>query len=444
MSSLETILQWFHALRGEVWVRDMALLIAVSLVAYLPGWFTARIIRKRRESLGLERSKTLDLGLKLLEVSVWPIWALVLLYVGFGVWVHFAPESAGDPFRVLPIVWFFLLYRILKSLTKEILPPSSRRKTIRRAVIPLVFVFAVLQQLALLGPLVRWLGRPFVSIGTTEISVVSLVIAVGVVVVFLLVARLVAVILGSRILPGLGFDRTLSENLATLLRYALVAFGLFVAVDTLGFDLSALKIALGALGVGIGFGLQGVVNNFVSGLIMLVERTVKKGDIITVGGTDGRVINIGLRSSIVRTRGGHEIIVPNSDLVSSQVTNYSYRDTLVRVDIPVGVSYGSDPNQVRDLLLQAAEQEERILDDPRSDVVFQGYGDSSINFELRVWINDAWQLPQVRSSLYFSIWYNLKGAGIEIPFPQRDLHMRSGELKVQVATPGETAGTQEK
>jgi small-conductance mechanosensitive channel len=221
-----------------------------------------------------------------------------------------------------------------------------------------------------------------------------------------------------------------------------VAFGFFVAVDTLGFDLSALKIALGALGVGIGFGLQGVVNNFVSGLIMLVERTVKRGDIITVGGTDGRVINIGLRSSIVQTRGGREIIVPNSDLVSSQVTNYSYRDTLVRVDIPVGVSYGSDPNQVRDLLLQAAEGEERILDDPRSDVVFQGYGNSSIDFELRIWINDPWQLPQVRSALYFSIWYKLKGAGIEIPFPQRDLHMRSGELKVQVATPGETAGTQ--
>ncbi len=442
MSPLETILQWFHALRGELWVRDMALLIAVSLVAYLPGWFTARVIRKWRDSLGLQRSRALDLGLKLLEVSVWPIWALVFLYLGFGVWVYFAPESAGDPFRVLPIIWFFLLYRILKSLTREFLPPSSRRKTIRRGVIPLVFVFAVLQQLALLGPLLRWLGRPFVSIGTTEISVVSLLIAVGVVVVFLLVARLVALILGSRILPGLGFDRTLSENLATLLRYALVAFGFFVAVDTLGFDLSALKIALGALGVGIGFGLQGVVNNFVSGLIILVERTVKRGDIITVGGTDGRVINIGLRSSIVRTRGGREIIVPNSDLVSSQVTNYSYRDTLVRVDIPVGVSYGSDPNQVRDLLLQAAEGEGRILDNPRSDVLFQGYGNSSIDFELRVWINDAWQLPQVRSALYFSIWYKLKGAGIEIPFPQRDLHMRSGELKVQVGTPGETAGTQ--
>ncbi|NIQ39629.1 MAG: mechanosensitive ion channel [Proteobacteria bacterium] len=443
MNLIETFFDQLLAIAKQPWVRDMALLIGVSLVAYLPGWFTARAIRKREESPKRKRSQAMNVGLKLLEVSVWPIWALILLYVGFGVWVHVAPESAGDPFRVLPIIWFFFLYRILKCLTRETLPPGSRRKAIRRGVIPLVFILAVLQQLALLGPLVRWLGRPFVSIGRTEISVVSLAIAVGVVLVFLLVARLIAVILGSRILPGLGFDRTLSENLATLFRYALVAFGLFVAVDTLGFDLSALKIALGALGVGIGFGLQGVVNNFVSGLIMLVERTVKKGDIITVGGTDGRVINIGLRSSIVRTRGGREIIVPNSDLVSSQVTNYSYRDTLVRVDISVGVSYGSDPNQVRDLLLQAAKEEARILDNPLSDVVFQGYGNSSIDFELRVWIDDAWQLPQVRSALYFSIWYKLKAAGIEIPFPQRDLHMRSGELKVQLATPGKTGGVGE-
>jgi small-conductance mechanosensitive channel len=300
-------------------------------------------------------------------------------------------------------------------------------------VIPIVFFLAALQQMALLGPLVGWLGRPFLNIGPTRLSALSFLIAIGLVVFFVLVARLLAVFLGSRFLPGLGLERTLSESLATLFRYALVAFGLFVAVDTLGFDLSAFKIAFGALGVGVGFGLQNVVSNFVSGLIILIERTVKREDIIVVGGTDGRVIRIGLRSSVVRTRAGHEIIVPNSDLVSSQVTNFSYHDRLVRVDIPVGVSYASDPNRVRDLLIQAAKEEKRILDSPLPDVLFRGYGDSSIDFELRAWIDDPWQTPQVRSALYFSIWYKLKGDGIEIPFPQRDLHVRSGELSVRVS-----------
>jgi len=211
--------------------------------------------------------------------------------------------------------------------------------------------------------------------------------------------------------------------------------GIMVALESLGFDLSTLKIVLGAMGVGIGFGLQNVVNNFVSGIIILAERMVKKGDIIAVGQTDGRVIRIGLRSSVVRTRAGMEIIVPNSDFVSSQVTNFSYHDRLVRVDIPVGVSYASDPNRVREILLQAAAEEERVLQNPRSDVIFVQYGNSSIDFELRVWIDDPWVRPQVRSALYFSIWYKLKSAGIEIPFPQRDLHVRSGEIKVRIDPP---------
>lgn len=443
MNLLDTILEQLQALANQRWLRDLVLLVAVSVIAYLPGWISMCVLRKRRKSPRVLRSRVLRIALELLEVSLWPLWALVLLYSGFRIWVRVAPESAGDPFRVLPILWFFLLYRVLSTLTKEVLPPGDRRRRIRRGAIPLVFLLATLQQLDVLGQIVGWLGHPFLSIGETRISVLSFLIAIALVAVFVLLARLVAAFLSSHFLPGLGVDRTLSESLATLIRYGLVGVGIFVAVDTLGFDLSALKIAFGALGVGIGFGLQNVVNNFVSGLIILVERTVKKGDIVTVGGTDGRVISIGLRSSVVRTRAGHEIIVPNSDLVTSQVTNFSYRDRLIRVDIPVGVSYSADPNQVRGLLLQAAEEDERVLDSPRSDVLFKGYGENSIDFELRAWIDDPWQAPQVTSALYYAIWYKLKGAGIEIPFPQRDLHVRSGELKVRIGTTGEAPDVSE-
>ena len=407
MNSIEILLDQLCNIASQEWIRDLIVLVAVSALAFLPGWISVRLLEKRRELPRVAQSRALRLAFKLLEASLWPFWALLLLYVGFGFWVRLSPTSAGDPFRVLPILWFFLLYRVLSTLTKELLPSGDRRRRIRRIVIPFIFFLAILQQLDLLAPLGGWLGRPFLSIGQTQISALSFLIAMGLVVIFLLVARLAAVFLGSRFLPGLGLDRPLSESLATLFRYALIALGIFVAVDTLGFDLSALKIAFGALGVGVGFGLQNIVNNFVSGIIILVERTVKKGDIVTVGGTDGRVMSIGLRSSVVRTRAGHDIIVPNSDLVTSQVTNFSYHDRLIRVDIPVGVSYSSDPNQVRDLLVQAAVEEEQVLDNPHPEVLFRGYGESSLDFDLRTWIDDPWQAPRVRSALYFSIWYKI-------------------------------------
>jgi small-conductance mechanosensitive channel len=437
MNILGTTIRYLYFLAGQTWVRNLGLLIAISIIAYLPAWICGRPLRKYRERPQAVRSRVGRFAVELLEASLWPLWAILLLYSGFEVWIYIAHEVAGNPFHVLPILWFFLLFRILIAVTKELLPPGPPRRRIRKGVIPLVFILAVLQQLDLLAPLMHWMDLPFLHVGTAKISMISFLTAIIILAIFVLVARLIATFLRSRFLPGLGMDRNVSESLATLLRYGLVVIGIFVAVDSLGFDLTTLKIALGALGIGIGFGLQNVVNNIVSGFIILIERTVKKDDMIVVGGADGRVISIGLRSSVVRTRAGHEIIVPNSELVTSPVTNFSYHDRLVRVDVQVGVSYSADPNQVRDLLLSAAHEEGRVLDQPQPDILFKQYGDSSIDFELRVWIDDPWQIPQVRSALYFSIWYKLKTAGIEVPFPQRDLHVRDEEIRVRIEPPEE-------
>jgi small-conductance mechanosensitive channel len=435
MDYLPILTKELHFLARQIWLRDAALLVAVCIFAYLPGWLSSRALRSLRESPAVVRSRALHVALEVLDASLWPLWALLLLSSGFEIWVRLAPQNAGNPFHVLPILHFFLLFRILIVLTKEFLPPGSRRKRIRKGLIPLLFVLAALQQLGVLRPFAEWLSHPFLYVGTVRISFLSLLVAIFILILSLGIARLVATFLRSRFFPGLGLDPTVGENLSILVRYGLVTVGVLIAVDSLGFDLTTLKIALGALGIGIGFGLQNVVNNIVSGFILLIERPVKKGDMIVVGGTDGRVISIGLRSGVVRTRAGHEIIVPNSDFVTSPVTNFSYRDRLVRVDVPVGVSYSADPNQVRSILLQAAREEKKVLEQPPSDVLFIRYGDSSIDFELRVWIDDPWEIPLVRSALYFSIWYKLKNAGIEIPFPQRDLHVRDKEIRVRIHSP---------
>lgn len=187
----------------------------------------------------------------------------------------------------------------------------------------------------------------------------------------------------------------------------------------------------GALGVGLGFGLQNVASNFISGLIILFERPIKVGDRVEVGQVLGDVRRIGARATTIVTNDNIAIIVPNSDFITERVTNWSFGSRHVRIGISVGVSYTSDPVLVRRLLLEAAGRQPGVLDEPKADVMFSGFGESSLDFELRVWTLEFIQAPTVlRSQLNFVIWEAFKAAGIEIPFPQRDLHIRSGTLRV--------------
>ena len=215
----------------------------------------------------------------------------------------------------------------------------------------------------------------------------------------------------------------------TIVRYIVIAVGVIVILQTTGIDLSTVTILAGALGVGVGFGLQNVTNNFVSGFILLIERPIKVGDRIEVGPVTGDVVNIALRATTVVTNDNIAIIVPNSEFVSSRVTNWSYTDRNVRFNFPVGVSYQSDPELVRRILLQIADQHPGVLKDPKPDALLQEFGDSSLNFILRVWTKQYATTPGVlRSELNFMISKIFKEQGIEIPYPQRDIHIRSGGL----------------
>jgi small-conductance mechanosensitive channel len=197
-----------------------------------------------------------------------------------------------------------------------------------------------------------------------------------------------------------------------------------------------LTVLFGALGIGVGFGLQGVTNNFVSGIILLLERPIKVGDRIEVGNVNGDVINISPRATTIVTNDNIAIIVPNADFISSKVVNWSYTNRNVRFNFPVGVSYGSDPEQIRRVLLEVALAHQGVLKDPKPSVLFDGFGDSSLNFLLRVWTREFATVPGVlRSDLYFAISRAFKEHGIEIPFPQRDLHIKSGTLNVRQVPP---------
>ena len=210
----------------------------------------------------------------------------------------------------------------------------------------------------------------------------------------------------------------------TIIRYLILTLGFIILIQTVGIDLSTLTILFGALGVGIGFGLQNITNNFVSGIIILFERPIKVGDRIELEDIEGDVIKISLRSTTIVTNDNISVIVPNSKFISSTIINWSHNDRNVRFNIPVGVSYGSDPEKVKSLLLEVAEGENTVLKNPLPDVIFNEFADSSLNFSLRVWTQKHITTPQVlKSKLYFQIFKIFKENGIEIPFPQRDVHL---------------------
>jgi len=212
-----------------------------------------------------------------------------------------------------------------------------------------------------------------------------------------------------------------------------------LALAVLGLDMTKMTVLAGAFGVGIGFGLQSVVNNFVSGLILLFERPIHVGDTVQMGQLQGRVRRIGIRASIVRTMQGAEIIVPNAQLITEQVTNWTLSDQLRRLDLPVGVNYGAAPEKVIELLESLARAHPQVLQNPAPRALFMSYGDSSINFELRAWTEYS-NSQQVHSDLTVAIYNAIYAAGMSFPFPQREVRVVSDHEGESTLTAMKTTG----
>jgi small-conductance mechanosensitive channel len=259
--------------------------------------------------------------------------------------------------------------------------------------------------------------------------------------IFLLIALLISVFwlssrtkrfLFNRFLAQSGLDRSLQYAIAQIVSNIVLIVGIFIVLDNAGIHLGALAVFAGAVGVGVGFGLQNIASNFISGLVILAERPITIGDRVEVAGIVGQVQHIRARSTVIVTNDNITMIVPNSKFIDSPVTNWTYGDPRVRFRIPVGVAYGSDIEKVRAALIAAGKESQHTLSDPEPSVFLEKFGENSIEFELVVWSSEMSYRPRrYRSDLNFAIEKNLREAGIEIPNPQRDLHIRSGVLNVQ-------------
>lgn len=259
--------------------------------------------------------------------------------------------------------------------------------------------------------------------------------------IFLLVALLIAVFwfssgtkrfLFNRLLAQSGLDRSLQYAIAQVASNIVLVVGIVIVLENTGIHLAALAVFAGAVGVGVGFGLQNIASNFISGLVILAERPITIGDRVEVAGIAGQVEHIRARSTVIRTNDNIMMIVPNTKFIDSPVTNWTYGDRRVRFRIPVGVAYGSDVKKVRDALLAVARENPQTLKEPAPNVFLEQFGENSIDFKLIVWSSEMSARPsRYRSDLNFAIAEKFREAGIEFPFPQRDVHIRDGVLKVE-------------
>jgi small-conductance mechanosensitive channel len=238
-------------------------------------------------------------------------------------------------------------------------------------------------------------------------------------------------VLVKRIFPRYDLDIGVSQSMATIVRYVLIIIGLIIIFQTTGIDLSALGLLVGALGVGIGFGLQSITNNFISGVIILFERPIKVGDRVEIDDLAGNIIDISARATTIITNDNIVVIVPNSDFINKRVINWSHNNKEVRLNFPVGVSYKEDPEKIKKLLTEVANANPGILSSPKPYILFEGFGDSSLNFNVLVWTSEFIDRPKIlRSELYYEIFAKFKEHNVEIPFPQRDIHLKSGFEKL--------------
>ncbi len=320
--------------------------------------------------------------------------------------------------------------QLLRSIAYSSEALRSRVAAIVHAGALALWLYAVLTAFEVLDPVVgavTWLFSRDWALGSWQISLGDILAFALTLWIAIWISRAIRIVLREDVLPKMDLPRGVPTTISALAHYFVLIVGFLFAAGAAGFDLGSITLLAGAFGVGIGFGLQNIVNNFISGLILMFERPIQIGDTIEVDGLIGEVRQIGIRASTVRTFEGAEVILPNGDLISGRVVNWTLSDKLRRIEIPVGVKYGTDPEQVLECLVAAAKQHDDVLENPEPYALFTEFGDSSLNFVLRFWTSnfDFWR--RVMSDVTVAVNTELTKVGIEIPFPQRDLHLKTVE-----------------
>jgi len=417
-TSAAALQEWF--LR-DVLVIGTLLELVVILSCIVLGGLIARPFKPRLVRWIEERNwQTMTIGRFLGALQQVLAFAVAIVLLGFAMALFQRFEASRQILNMaVSLLSAWVLIRLVTSVLRD---PGWRRY-----IAMLAWTLAALHILNLLQSFLELLDSLAVTLGGVRISILLIIKAVIFLTILLRLSLGASSLLEKRIKTMEGLTPSIQVLLSKALKITLLATAVIVTLSSLGINLSAFAFFGGAIGVGVGFGLQKVVSNLVSGVILLLDRSIKPGDVIEIGSTYGRIESLGARYVSVATRDNTEYLIPNEDLITTQVVNWSFSDKLVRLKVVVGVSYDSDIHQVMRLMVAAAVGIPRVLADPKPVCQLKNFGDSSIDMELRLWISDPENgVSNVSSAVRIAIWDAFKANGIEIPFPQRDLHIKSG------------------
>jgi small-conductance mechanosensitive channel len=353
-------------------------------------------------------------------------WFVLLLTFWFTILVFH--DNGGDT-AVLRLAESLALAWVVIKLTSRLV----RNENLARALAVLAFVVAALNIAGLIHPVVTLLDSMAFYVGALRVSVLLLIEGAITLSVSIWVAGAVARIVDTRLDHLQSLTPAMRVLTSKLIRFTLLTLAVVLALGSVGIDLTAFAVFSGAVGVGIGFGLQKVVSNLVSGVILLIDRSIKPGDVIEVDGRYGWITGLNARYVSLATRDGREILIPNENLITEKVTNWSFSDNLIRQQVAIGIAYESDVHLAIRLALEAVEAVPRALKEPKPACLLKEFGDSSVNLELRFWIQDpANGTSNVRSEVMLQVWDLFHANGIGFPFPQRDLTLRNPEVLAEV------------
>lgn len=411
---------------------QVAILICLAFVAHAATWFLApRIDTWIRSHTGLRmwQMRLLVLFRNRLRGVIFVLlaWSAALVVGELSVFV--SRRYLLELVATLATTWVVIgfLVRVISN------------RFVRRIVSWGAWIYVTLQLLGFLDPAMQFLDSIAISFGSFRLSALAVIKALAVTAAMFALARLITETTRKRVTANPDISPSMQVLSIKLLQVALYASAFFIGLKAVGFDLSGFAVLSGAIGVGLGFGLQKVVSNLVSGVIILLDKSIKPGDVISLGDTFGWIESLGARYVSVVTRDGREYLIPNEDLITGQVVNWSHSNEFVRVDLEFGTSYGDDPHKVRAVAIAATKGVPRVLQTRAAVCHITGFGDSSVNYVLRFWITDPRDgLTNVRGNVFLALWDAFKAEGISIPFPQREVRMLN--ISGQDAAKQTTAG----
>lgn len=413
----ESVLQW---VREEVLVWGTAYQIGAVLVTLVLAFFLSPYLRG---AVGRFRERFDAVGFTARALGEFEEQAFFITWLALS-WVvmvlaHGTPWG-GDVIQIaVSLLAAWVAVQFISLLI--------RNRGAARLLGVVVWILAALNILDLLDPTIKLLDAAAIELGGFRLSVIVVIKGLILFGILLWIALMLSHTIESRIATSEILNPSIRVLTNQFARIILVSLAVLVALASVGVDLTALAVFTGALGVGAGFGLQKVVANLFSGVMLLLDRSIKPGDVIAIGGTYGWVNFMGARYLSLITRDGTEHLIPNENLITNPVENWSYSNELLRLKIPIGISYKSDLRKAIALILEAAAEVERVLPEPKSVCLVKEFGNSSVDLEARIWINDPRNgVSNVKSEVLLKVWDKFHENDIEIPFPQRDLHIKSG------------------